>query len=99
MLKIVWRGKPVYVIRRTPDMLAALAKGDPFAGVSENPASGESPSGDFFSDNFGFRKELMSQFSADDRGASASRQSTHAGPQSSPGTQTQPWKSSNIQRP
>ena len=29
MLKIVWRGKPVYVIRRTPGMLESLAKVDP----------------------------------------------------------------------
>ena len=28
MLKIVWRGKPVYVVRRTPGMLESLAKMD-----------------------------------------------------------------------
>jgi ubiquinol-cytochrome c reductase iron-sulfur subunit len=39
MLKIVWRGKPVYVIRRTPGMLESLAKVD---SVLSDPRSEQS---------------------------------------------------------
>ena len=36
MLKIVWRGKPVYVVRRTPGMVESLAKND---GILSDPRS------------------------------------------------------------
>src|SRR5690349_4197945 len=54
---------------------------DPFAGVSAKPLpAGESLAPQswlkrFFTDNFGFRKELMSEFGLTDDGTSASRQS------------------------
>jgi ubiquinol-cytochrome c reductase iron-sulfur subunit len=42
MLKVEWRGQPIYVVRRTPDMVAALAKdvdvlADPESEISEQP--------------------------------------------------------------
>ena len=39
MLTVAWRGKPVWVVRRTPDMLGALAEQD---GDLRDPASLES---------------------------------------------------------
>jgi ubiquinol-cytochrome c reductase iron-sulfur subunit len=36
MLKIVWRGKPVYVVRRTPGMVESLARND---GILSDPRS------------------------------------------------------------
>lgn len=54
---------------------------DPFAGVAEHvetearpPAAG-SRLRNFFHENFGFRKEIMSQFTLDESGNAASRQS------------------------
>ncbi len=47
---------------------------DPFAGVSPKETP-EAKSTGFFSDNFGFRKELMSEFGATNAGQLASRQS------------------------
>ncbi len=42
MLKIVWRGKPVYVVRRTPGMIESLASiedrlSDPRSDISRQP--------------------------------------------------------------
>jgi ABC-type dipeptide/oligopeptide/nickel transport system permease component len=55
---------------------------DPFAGVTVQPKPEEKPkeSGrswreSFFEDNFGFRKEIMSQFNTNQDGDLASRQS------------------------
>ena len=54
---------------------------DPFSNVAEAPAAvpatGETRSWirNFFTDNFGFRKEIMSQFDATEEGQPASRQS------------------------
>lgn len=47
---------------------------DPFADVAPKPVE-EAPKRGFFSDNFGFRKELMSQFVYNPDGTGASRQS------------------------
>lgn len=44
MLKIVWRGKPVYVIRRTPGMLESLGKVD---GLLSDPESARSRQPDY----------------------------------------------------
>jgi hypothetical protein len=61
----------VFLLAGTSPVRAA----DPFAGVSEDTAAEEIPvSGDFFTDNFGFRKEVLSEFSANSV-TSASRQS------------------------
>ncbi len=43
MLTIAWRGKPIWVVRRTPEMLAMLPKlnddvKDPFSNSSKQPA-------------------------------------------------------------
>src|SRR5438128_2743509 len=59
---------------------AAGAEDDPFAGVTPGappPFQAQAPScaERFFSDNFGFRWELMSEWGADDDGGLASRQS------------------------
>src|SRR6185369_10144608 len=55
---------------------------DPFAGVTTNAkpegsseTSARSGLKRFFTDNLGFRKEIMSQFDTTDRGRPASRQS------------------------
>ena len=55
--------------------IGVQAAEDPFAGVAENAAPEATTNDDFFSDNFGFRKELMSQFSSSDLIDFASRQS------------------------
>ncbi len=39
MLKVEWRGKPVWVLRRTPEMLKALAAAAPFLLDPESNAS------------------------------------------------------------
>ncbi len=44
MLKVEWRGKPVFLVRRTPEMLATLAEG---AGVLADPASDGSRQPDY----------------------------------------------------
>ncbi|MGH8135169.1 MAG: ubiquinol-cytochrome c reductase iron-sulfur subunit [Steroidobacteraceae bacterium] len=48
MLKIVWRGKPVYVVRRTPGMIESLARvderlADPRSDVSRQPEYAKNP--------------------------------------------------------
>lgn len=54
---------------------------DPFAGLSPNPEpvqpapAPRSPLRAFFTENFGFRKEVMSQFTWNEEGHAASRQS------------------------
>jgi hypothetical protein len=48
---------------------------DPFAGVSEKPVTVGGSGDSFFSENFGFRKEIMSEFGLDNLGDLASRQS------------------------
>jgi hypothetical protein len=49
---------------------------DPFADVKESEETETSPgTGDFFTENFGFRKELMSQFGAGGQNTFSSRQS------------------------
>jgi len=54
--------------------LPAFGKEDPFAGVV--PQRSEKEEGtDFLTENFAFRKELMSEFGADSRGEVSSRQS------------------------
>lgn len=59
--------------------VASLPAEDPFAGVSESTAAQEQDGGPwtrrFFSENFGFRKELMSEFAASGRAPAYSRQS------------------------
>ena len=58
--------------------LAALGqtppKDDPFADLPDASKPQETPKG-FFKENFGFRKEIMSQFSTNENGDGASRQS------------------------
>ena len=59
----------------------AVSKPDPFADVAESskPQETEQPARSwrqkFFGENFGFRKEIMSQFDASEHGRPASRQS------------------------
>jgi hypothetical protein len=57
----------------------ALAQTDPFGDVAPATASTDAPQQswirDFFSDNFGFRKEIMSEFDSNADGSGASRQS------------------------
>src|ERR1051326_6897214 len=55
---------------------------DPFAGLTEAPAAQPAPQATgrswlqtFFTENFGFRKEIMSQFDSTEQGRPASRQS------------------------
>jgi hypothetical protein len=77
--------KNVPIIFKTAFLTGFLSLGgwvwaeDPFAGISENPAphkdSQVGAGNSFFSDNFGFRKELMSEFGTDGLGNFASRQS------------------------
>src|SRR4051794_31674421 len=62
--------------------IAALSaqESDPFAGISEAkpaeaPAATTSWTRRLFTDNLGFRKEIMSQFDVDENGKGASRQS------------------------
>ena len=48
MLKIVWRGKPVYVVRRTPGMIESLANNDallsdPRSNASRQPDYAKNP--------------------------------------------------------
>ena len=63
------------------DSMCAETESDPFEGVSENPTPHPSltKTEHFFYDNFGFRKELMSQFGSSDvsseHGHLSSRQS------------------------
>ena len=58
---------------------AVHAVQDPFAGVAESTAAAEQPAGSwaqrFFVDNFGFRKELMSEFATSEQAPAYSRQS------------------------
>ena len=61
---------------------ATGANTDPFADLAEPPTSQATPEQaplslrqKLFTENFGFRKELMSQFDTNDRGHTASRQS------------------------
>ncbi len=58
---------------------AAISATDPFAGVAESTAAVEPPAGTwakrFFNDNFGFRKELMSEFATSAHAPAYSRQS------------------------
>lgn len=55
---------------------AAAAEPDPFAGVAESTAAAaRSPSSSLLGENFGFRKELLSQYAASGRAKSSSRQS------------------------
>jgi hypothetical protein len=60
---------------------AAQAAGarDPFAGITESTSTPEETSGSwaqrFFTDNFGFRKEIMSEFAASEQAPAYSRQS------------------------
>ena len=61
---------------------AAGAEADPFADLAELPAPQATPEQDsrswretLFTENFGFRKEIMSQFDMNERGKTASRQS------------------------
>jgi hypothetical protein len=60
-------------------LLLVAAAEDPFADITEAakpaPESAGSSQGSFFGENFGFRKEIMSQFTANDDGHAASRQS------------------------
>lgn len=53
---------------------AAAAEADPFAGVQASTAAPAAVSG-FFTENFGFRRELMSQAAASRRERASSRQS------------------------
>ena len=51
MLKVEWRGKPVWVLRRTPEMLASLEKAnefllDPQSEASTQPDFAKNPSRD-----------------------------------------------------
>ncbi len=58
--------------------IAAQTREDPFAGVAEAEKPQPAPRSwreQFFSDNFGFRKEIMSQFDTNEDGRGASRQS------------------------
>ncbi|MBI3553376.1 MAG: hypothetical protein HY077_12850 [Elusimicrobia bacterium] len=62
----------------SPAARAAGTEADPFAGVAPSSASARAEPDkpwSFFSDNFGFRKELMSEFGASDKSRSSSRQS------------------------
>lgn len=56
---------------------AFAANADPFAGVSESTAAAQrgQPPQTLFGENFGFRKELMSEFAAGARARASSRQS------------------------
>lgn len=55
---------------------AADTKGDPFAGIEASTrAAADGGAATWWSDNFGFRKELLSQFATSDHGPAASRQS------------------------
>ncbi|MDO8356913.1 MAG: hypothetical protein Q7U76_11040 [Nitrospirota bacterium] len=61
---------------------AAGAEADPFADLAEPPMSQATPEQasrswrqTLFTENFGFRKEIMSQFDMNERGKTASRQS------------------------
>src|SRR4051794_36390056 len=71
----------MWMIGFTPELPAQdAAAQDPFAGVSEAlkaapAATTTSWTKRLFTENFGFRKELMSQFDTDPEGRSASRQS------------------------
>jgi hypothetical protein len=56
------------------DGRAAAAEGDPFAGVVESTAAERGAQG-FFQENFGFRKEIMSQVAASEHAPPSSRQS------------------------
>jgi hypothetical protein len=58
---------------------AASGASDPFAGVAESTAAAEPSAGTwaqrFFTENFGFRKELMSEFATSEQAPAYSRQS------------------------
>lgn len=58
-----------------PSARASGADADPFAGLSVSTAAAQDEPRGFFSENFGFRKELMSQFSAEPGERASSRQS------------------------
>jgi hypothetical protein len=57
----------------------ASSGADPFAGIAPSSSAAEEPSGSwarrFLTENFGFRKELMSEFAASERTPVSSRQS------------------------
>lgn len=78
-------------------VLPALAAGpDPFAGLSAAPAPAPAEARSFFTDNFGFKKELMSEFSAD-RFTTASRQSAGFEVQKKFSSDTATWASVDFQ--
>ena len=69
----------LFVVLFAVDAGASGAATDPFAGVSPSAAAAETLSGSwaqrFFTDNFGFRKELMSEFATSEQAPAYSRQS------------------------
>lgn len=57
MMIVEWRGKPVWILHRTPEMLAALKKAEPFLA---DPASEERQQPDYATNAFRSRKpELL----------------------------------------
>lgn len=40
---VEWRGRPVWILRRTPDMLKRLASAEPFLSDPESEVSGQQP--------------------------------------------------------
>lgn len=76
---------------------AADAKSDPFAGIqaSTAPISGGAPS--WLGDNFGFRKELMSEFATSEHGRAYSRQSAGFELLKKFSTETRTFGSVNLQ--
>lgn len=57
MMIVEWRGKPVWILHRTPEMLAALKKAEPFLA---DPASEEPQQPDYATNEYRSRKpELL----------------------------------------
>ncbi len=57
MMIVEWRGKPVWILHRTPEMLAALKKAEPFLA---DPASEERQQPDYATNEYRSRKpELL----------------------------------------
>ena len=62
-----------------PRVHAAQSASDPFAGITDSTAAAESSTATwaqrFFTENFGFRKEIMSEFATSEQAPAYSRQS------------------------
>lgn len=85
-----------------PATYGAGAEADPFAGISASTAPLSEQLAQcweerFFAENFGFRKELMSEFGASDHAAASSRQSAGFETLKKFSSETETWASVDFQ--